>query len=57
MDELITIIDKVVNVGIGVFAVYASVALIIFGIALFIILYIFKSIREDRKQMRDRWRR
>ena len=57
MDELISIIDKVVNVGIGVFAVYACIALIIFGIALFIILYIFKSIREDSRQMRDRWRR
>lgn len=50
MDELIPIIEKIVNVGIGALIVYGILFLIVFGVALTIILYIFKQIVGERKK-------
>lgn len=48
MSELIPIIDKVVNFGIGAVIVIGICALFVFGIALSVILYIFHKIRKEK---------
>lgn len=52
MDALIPIIEKVVNVGIGALIVYGILCLIVFGVALVFIIYVFRQIAGERKKSR-----
>ena len=54
MSELIPIIEKIADVGIGVVIVYGICALIVFGIALTIILYIFRQIVKENRNWKRR---
>ena len=56
MEDLIPIIDKLANFGIGFMIVFGVVFLIIFGVVLMIILDIFKQIKDESKHFdKRRW--
>ena len=53
MGELVPILDKLVNVGIGVLIVYGVVCFVVLGLIIVIFLSVLKQIKDtERKRLR-----